>query len=489
MTNAQTTAVVEAPTAPTVITDPKTRNPLLPYQAKWMADESPLKIWEKSRRIGATYVEACDVALSRLSGRRNEDYWFSSADESAAYEFIEYVKFWCKVAGKVLESFTEQVDDGTGASGTAYCVRFPSGKRCTAMSSNPRRFRSKGGDVCADEFAFHEHAGEMLKAMSPCTTWGGRLRILSSHNGEQSVFNELVQMAQRHARGEAKKGDMPFSLHRTTIQDAVEDGLVEKINEAKGTTYTRESFLEECRAKCRTEDDWLQEYCCIPSAETEAYLTYDLLNTCLDRKGMCAAPTDDLMRYLADLRLYSVGASTVYTGCDIGRTNDRFVLWNIARFGGTWSTAALLRWQNRKFSDMDQAIAATMNFRGENSVRVRRACIDRTGLGMQLAEQNADKFRSRVEGVNFTLESKAEMAPRVLVAFQDGTIRIPDDRLVKDDLHSVRKVVTSSGNVRYAGERTVNGHADHFWALALALEAADQPVAQGSRVTIVGGDF
>lgn len=475
--------------APTIITDPKVRNPLLPYQARWMADESPLKIWEKSRRIGATYVEAADVAFSRLSGRRNEDYWFSSADESAAYEFIEYVKFWCKVAGKVLESFTEQVDDGTGASGTAYCVRFPSGKRCTAMSSNPRRFRSKGGDVCADEFAFHEHASEMYKAMSPCTTWGGRLRILSSHNGEQSLFNTFVQMARRRAAGESNRGDMPFSWHRTTIQEAVEDGLVEKINEAKGTTYTRDSFLAECRAKCATEDDWLQEYMCVPSAETEAYLPYDLLNTCLARNGLCAAPTDDLAKYADDLRVFAAGTTAVYAGCDIGRTNDRFVLWTIARFGGTWSTAALLRWQNHRFSAMEAAIAATMNFRGEGNERVRRICIDRTGLGMQLAEQACEKFRGRAEGVHFGNETKAVMAPRVLVQFQEGTIRIPDDRLLKDDLHSLRKTMTSSGNVRYAGERGANGHADHFWALALALEAADQPVAQGSRVTIVGGDF
>ncbi len=475
--------------APIVITDAKVRSPLLPYQQRWMADESALKIWSKSRRIGATYAEAADVAMSRLSGRRNEDYWFSSADESAAYEFIEYVVFWSKVAGKVTQAFTEQIDDGTTNGATAYCMRFPSGKRCTAMTSNPRRFRSKGGDVGGDEFAFHEHASEMYKAMSPCTTWGGRLRILSSHNGEQSLFNEFVQMAQRHTRGEAKVGDVPFSLHTTTIEDAVSDGLAEKINEAKGTTYTRESFLAECRAKCRTEDDWLQEYMCVPSAETQAYLPYDLLNTCIARPGLCATPTDDLAKFAADIQHFSRGASALYLGNDIGRTNDWFILWVLGKFGGRWSTVGLLRWRNQRFAAMETAIATAMDFRGENNLRVHRACIDRTGLGMQLAERMGEKYRSRVEGVNFTQQSKAEMAPRVLVHFQDGTIQIPDDRLMKDDLHSLRKSVTSSGNVRYAGERGANGHADHFWALALALEAADQPVAQGRAVKVVGGSI
>lgn len=475
--------------APVVITDPKVRRPLLPYQQRWMADESNLKIWEKSRRIGATYVEACDVAFSRLSGRRNEDYWFSSADESAAFEFIEYIKFWCKVAGKVLESFAEQIDDGTGAEGTAYCVRFPSGKRCTAMSSNPRRFRSKGGDVGGDEFAFHERASEMYKAMSPCTTWGGRLRILSSHNGEQSKFNEFVQMAQRHAAGNPRTGDVKFSLHRTTIQDAVADGLAEKINEVKGTTYTSDSFLAECRAKCATEDDWLQEYMCVPSAETEAYLPYELINTCIARPGLCPMPTEDLNQLLLDIEQYAQGASAIYSGCDIGRTTDRFVNWTIARFGGRWQTVGLLRWKGKRFAEMKSVVNQVMNFRTKQGNRINRMCIDQSGLGRQLAEEANEKWRSRVEGVNFTLQSKADMAPRVRIAFEDGTISIPDDRLLKDDLHSIRKVISSSGNIRYAGERNADGHADHFWGVALALEAADKPVAQGRAVQIVGGSY
>ena len=36
---------------------------LLPYQQRWIADESPLKIAEKSRRIGLTWAEAADDVL------------------------------------------------------------------------------------------------------------------------------------------------------------------------------------------------------------------------------------------------------------------------------------------------------------------------------------------------------------------------------------------------------------------------------------------
>jgi phage FluMu gp28-like protein len=38
----------------------------------------------------------------------------------------------------------------------------------------------------------------------------------------------------------------------------------------------------------------------------------------------------------------------------------------------------------------------------------------------------------------------------------------------------MRKEATASGNIRFTGERTKNGHADRFWGLALALHAAKQ---------------
>ena len=44
---------------------------------------------------------------------------------------------------------------------------------------------------------------------------------------------------------------------------------------------------------------------------------------------------------------------------------------------------------------------------------------------------------------------------------------------VREDLHSVRKVVTAANNIRLDADRDERGHADRFWALALAHHAAD----------------
>jgi phage FluMu gp28-like protein len=104
---------------------------------------------------------------------------------------------------------------------------------------------------------------------------------------------------------------------------------------------------------------------------------------------------------------------------------------------------------------------------------VRRACIDQTAIGCQFTERAKKHFPAyRVEGLTFTALVKEKLAYRLRSAFEDRSIRIPDDRDLAADLRSIRKTVTSSGNIRFDGERHNNSHADRFWAACLALEAA-----------------
>jgi phage FluMu gp28-like protein len=55
------------------------------------------------------------------------------------------------------------------------------------------------------------------------------------------------------------------------------------------------------------------------------------------------------------------------------------------------------------------------------------------------------------------------------------TLRIPSSNALRADLRSIKKEVTSAGHLRFAAERSKGGHADRFWALALALHAAQSP--------------
>ena len=72
----------------------------LPYQIKWLKDKSQIKIWRKSRRIGATYVQAFEDVIDALTLKiRGKvcDVWFSSADITAAKEYIMYCEYWAKL--------------------------------------------------------------------------------------------------------------------------------------------------------------------------------------------------------------------------------------------------------------------------------------------------------------------------------------------------------------------------------------------------------
>jgi phage FluMu gp28-like protein len=52
------------------------------------------------------------------------------------------------------------------------------------------------------------------------------------------------------------------------------------------------------------------------------------------------------------------------------------------------------------------------------------------------------------------------------------------ESLLNNNLHSIRRVVTTANNVRFDADRTEQGHADRFWALSLALHACQTQVYQ-----------
>ena len=111
--------------------------------------------------------------------------------------------------------------------------------------------------------------------------------------------------------------------------------------------------------------------------------------------------------------------------------------------------------------------------------RCDRVCIDNTGLGIGWVDDAVDKFGEyKIEGVTFTPKVKESMAYPVRGAMEDRRLRIPYDPHIRSDLRSVTKQITASGNVRFTAERTPDGHADRFWALALAVQAASNPSAR-----------
>jgi phage FluMu gp28-like protein len=416
----------------------------LPYQARWLNDTSRIKIYEKSRRIGFTYTQSFEDVNDCIAQPKYA-VWFSSADLTAAAEYISYAEDWAKLHQRAAKCLGEIViDEKKGVK--AYVLEFKNGARIHALSSNPKAFRSKGGKVVLDEFAWHDDPDAMWKAARPCIMWGFPLRIGSTHNGKNSKFNHFIE--------EVKAGRLKWSLHTTPIQLAVEEGLADKILQRKLSLAERAAWLEEEHSNCDDEDTWQQEYCCQPTDSASAFLSYDEITACEDP----AALMDDL----------SLVAGELMVGFDVARKRDLTVIDAVERYGGMCWLRKMIVMEKTKFAVQREALWDIMRH-----PKLRRACLDATGLGMQMGEETQDEFgKYRVEPITFTEQIKEELAYELRRKIEDKAIRIPPDFKLREDLHSVRKVTTASNHIRFDVTRAAtDGHADRFWALALAVHA------------------
>jgi phage FluMu gp28-like protein len=431
-------------------------NLLCPFQIEAIRDTSPFTITEKSRRIGKTWERALAVVLGRLEGGGN--YYHSSVDETASREFIDYCADWARMANAVAK-----ISDGVELIGEreirTKTMEFSNGRKIIAGSSNPTFLRSKGGEVGLDEFAFHRDGRELLKAAhATAMFWGHRLRIWSTHNGEGSYFNSLIKAA--------RSGQIKATVQRVTILDAVEQGIVERI-EMRRRKLTevpapdakrRQEWLDELRATCPDEATWQEEYMCQPSSEANSLLTYELIRGC--------ERTAEELQVVIDPRDLRTNAP-LYAGFDVGRQRDLSVFWVLAKVGDVFETRLVKTFARTAYTIQEQFLDLLMQ------QNVRRICIDSTGIGDMLAERAKQRYGWRAEGVKFTMESKAELAMPLTRLFEDRLVRVPADADTREDLHKVRKIVTTAGNVRFDAQHDEAGHADRFWALALAYHAAD----------------
>jgi phage FluMu gp28-like protein len=472
----------------------------LPYQRAWIACDAPLAIGEKARRIGWTYASAYRAVKRRL--KLGSDLFYNSADLTSAREFVEECQRWARTFNELATDMGEQIlDEQDGL--RAFVLRFKSGARIVAGSSNPKFFRGKGGDADADEFAFHADQRGLFKAMhATAMVWGHQLRLWSTHNGEGSFFNRMCRAAAKEQGREgagalgsndddARSPLLPspatprMQAFRVSILDAVEQGLVERIKGLSTPNPTaRREWLEELRASCPDEDAWREEYLCEASSEQSALLNYDMISACetpddpaeIDsRAWLVARKTEFAAR---PTTYYPLAPAPMYAGFDVGRKRDRSVLWVLVKLGDVYHTRRVRVMEDTPFSTQEDVLHDLLR-----DPAVKRLCVDATGIGAMLAERLKQRWHSRVEPVQFTSASKAEIAMPLVRLFQDRLIRIPADPAIREDLHKVRRVVTASGNVRLDAPRDEGGHADRFWALALAHHAADHAPARSFTLT------
>ncbi len=424
----------------------------LPFQGKWIKDDSRLKLMEKSRQIGLSWstAYACDERTAAQGARH--DQWVSSRDDLQARLFIEDCKMFAAIMNMAAKDLGEVVLDPKDRI-NAYVIEFASGRRIHSMSSNPDAQAGKRGSRVLDEFALHPDPRKLWSIAYPGITWGGAMEVISTHRGSHNFFNQLVR--------EAREGGNPkkISLHRVTLQDALDQGFLFKLQQMLPADDERQAmdearYFDFIKSGCADEESFQQEYMCVAADDDAAFLEYDLIAG---------------SEYPQSLDWRQREHGPLFVGIDIGRKKDLTVLWVLEKLGDTYYTRHVEALRGMRKSDQEKILWPWIE-------RSRRTCIDATGLGIGWTDDAQDAYGTfKVEGVTFTQATKEAMAYPVRGAMEDHKLRIPFDQAIRADLRSVTKQTSAAGNIRFTAERTPDGHADHFWSLALALHADSTP--------------
>jgi phage FluMu gp28-like protein len=435
----------------------------LPFQARWVADTSRIKQWEKSRQIGASWATAYAADERTAMKGARFDQWVSSRDDIQAQLFIADCKMFAQVLKVAAEDLGEKVIDPEKRI-TARVLKFANGRSINSMSSNPDAQAGKRGGRILDEFALHPDPRKLWTIAYPGITWGGALEVISTHRGSGNFFNEIIQEVRE--RGNPKN----ISLHRTTLQDALDQGFLWKLQQVlpkddERQAMTEPDYFDWVKSGCADEESFQQEYMCNPANDGAAFLEYDLIAGC----EYPAGEKWEVEAYEVLETSQVVSGRELYAGVDIGRKKDLTVLWVVERAGDVLRTRKVETLKNMRKSDQEKVLYPWF-------AACRRTCIDNTGLGIGWTDDAQDKFGAhKIEGVNFSGPVKEALAYPLRGAFEDKKVRIPYDRHIRADLRKIKKTVTAAGNIRFEADSDADGHADRFWALALAIHAAGKP--------------
>ncbi|MEM7669722.1 MAG: terminase family protein [Pseudomonadota bacterium] len=442
---------------------------LLGYQAKTVGllDTVSTKVLfvEKSRRIGLTWALAAYAVLSasRPKSRRGMDAIYISYAQEMTREFIDACAMWARafnIAASEIEDglFDEGDIDGDKAIQT-FRIRFSSGYQVKALSSTPRGLRGKEGRVIIDEAAFVDDLGELIKAAMAFLIWGGQVIVCSTHDGADNTFNEQIQ--------DILGGRLPYKHLKIDLDDALHDGLYERICLVSGTEWTPEG-----------EAQWRQdlidfygegadeELFCIPSLSSGAWIPAPLIEARmtaeapvlrlelpgdylhldpLAQKSLMAPFLEELEEQLHLLK-YQITEPRYAVGFDFARVADLSCM-PVLAVEQNLKRREVFSIEMRNVPGDEQKLVVGMVLEHLKE-RLLGAAFDATGMGWTVAEDMGRFFGLREDedspgliwAIKFTQDWYRIHMPPLKTAFEDDMIAIGADEDHLTDMRSVKVV-------------------------------------------------
>jgi len=469
----------------------------LPYQQRWFEDSSQIMIAEKSRRTGLTWAEAGRNVINAAKPQKRGgcNTFYVGSKQEMALEYIAACALFAKAFNELAQADVyEQTfwDDGKKEEILTYMIRFPKSRfKIQALSSRPSNLRGLQGDVVIDEAGFHESLEELLKAALALTMWGNKVRLISTHNGDDNPFNTYIQ--------DAREGRKDYSIHRITLDDAIAEGLYQRICYVTGQEWSLQAQLE-WRAKLYKNAPNIEsadeEYGCVPKKSGGNYLSRVLIEAAMvadhsiriyrfeapegfegwsneqraaEVKAWCQENLQPELARLSDRDRHTFGE-------DFARRGDLSVFTPLA-ISPTLRKRVPFQVELRNMTY--EAQRDVMFFICDRLPRLSGLAFDATGNGGYLAEQAALRYGAGiVDQAHLNLAWYALWMPKLKGEFEAFSLELPRHQTTLDDLLSIKveKGVPLIDKGRTKDLESQNSkakrHGDSAVSLAMAVRAS-----------------
>lgn len=487
---------------------PENFNPLdagvyMKHQTDWiiLIHEVDLALAEKCRRSGITLATALDdtiTAASRKSAGGSNVFYIGDTREKGL-EFIGYCARFARVIvaaqGGVsqIEQFIFTDQDAKGEATqeiNAFRIRFASGFRIVALSSRPENLRGLQGIVNIDEAAFHKNVGTVIESAAALLIWGGKIRVISTHNGVKNPFNQLVNDVRNGQYGKSA------GVFKITFDECVANGLYERVCFMQGKAVTEEGkrdwYLRIRKAYGPRKAAMREELDTVPrDGEGSALPGLWIERAMKEERPVLRLAFDDEFKFWPPASRVNEVAAWIQRELNpcIAGLNKKDRYWfgmDFARKGHLSVIAPLTKKQNlcryvpfaielhncpiaQQKQILWHLIPALPNFSG--------GAMDATGPGQTLAEETWEQWNNVLE-VALSMAWYRDNMGNFIKAFEDDMIDIPRDREHESDLRDLERI---DGVIKLPKEATENDegiarHGDYAIALALANFASSQTV-------------
>lgn len=439
----------------------------------------------KSRRVGWSFICSLKGLIKAMDPDRiGYTKQFVSYNEEDALEKISYAKQFyesipdCDAKKKLIVDNKSQL-----------CFLDKNGITQSRLISIPcRPPRGKGGDISLDETAIYPARLQKLvyDAALPVISRGGTIEMGSSPLGKIGQFYDILTDKDTY---DYERYNIPWWFCRdlcvdvpTAVKVAPELSTEERV-ETFGTKIIQQIFQN------NDYETFRQEYECDFIDSSESYIPLDLIyaNTPGKRDGdldlsACEKMDDDeYWEYNRgiDFQAYKdldaailnynpeKHGETLFLGFDVGRTHDATAIHIIGKMAdGKKRDFARIELRNVDFESQENII-----LQAYKELPVYRGRMDMTGIGRPVYERLHKKLGDRLEGVVFTPEEKEIMAIDVKRGLEQHEFLLSNDKEFHRQIHSIKRTSNGGKYFRYDAERNEKGHADSFWAWALANSA------------------